>query len=734
MGDIWEQRSIWERRELQERKWDQRISQDLYRQGHIQGECRPPKDTQDRGKRVYKGSGNRVSEVPMETNSPQGSGRNKKRKHPMGPRGKRRKTVAKRRKWEAGLDLVVSEVPLTHPQRSVLSKGRSFVPGPPSSRPLTLNLSSSLEALEKEINSRFSDSLTPSINPTYKKLRVCLPPQLPRLKTNKNPPQKMPGLRERIKEEETQILEACKRKTRPNLKREEISALEELKRNPNIVIKKADKDGALVVLKIESYRAMGQAHLRDENTYKPLLNPQEELQRVQEEGKRLVSRFYCLDSPTGKRSSFSAAQRDALLAHKASIPHWYILPKTHKKMDEETGTWPGRPVLSGCCAPTRPVDRLLTTFLSPLLELLPERLQDTTHFLRKLREAPRLEGEIYLFSFDIVSLYPSIPQEEAAWVVANFYEKNFGYVQGRLKDLYNITAPPPYLIQEGIEHILSGTLLRFDNKFYQQMKGTAIGASVSVAVAEIFVHVSIEQKRKEIEKQPILFYRYIDDIFGVFQGTEEDLQKYYRELNQFHPDLRFTVEFDKNRLPFLDTTVYVDKEGFLQTTVYHKPSNTHQYLHFQSSHHPNLKKSLPFSQGIRVKRIVSDPEHLEIALNEMFSFFRARGYNEKILELTKNRLDKIPRETLLEFKRKGELNRLIFPMLYSQNIAGPLRKSINQIWEWTQERARDTPWEASLNGPPPMIAWKKDKTIAEKLIRAEFPSPLLMERTALSST
>ncbi|XP_037773962.1 uncharacterized protein LOC119570191 [Penaeus monodon] len=513
----------------------------------------------------------------------------------------------------------------------------------------------------------------------------------------------MPGLKDKIREEEALIIEASKRKVRPNLTKKEILALEELKTNPNIVIKKADKDGALVVLKTENYRAMGQAHLRDENTYKPLPNPQEELQRVQAEGKILVSRFYCLDSPTGKKSSFSAAQRDALLAHKASIPHWYILPKTHKKRDEETGIWPGRPVLSGCCAPTRPVDRLLTTFLSPLLDLLPERLQDTTHFLRKLREAPRLEGEFYLFSFDIVSLYPSIPQEEAAWVVANYYEKNLGYVQG--------------------------TLLRFDNDYYQQMKGTAIGASVSVAVAEIFVHVSIEQKRKKMEKQPVLFYRYIDDIFGVFQGTEEDLQEYYRELNQFHPDLKFTVEFDKNKLPFLDTLVYVNKEGFLQTTVYHKPSNTHQYLHFQSSHHPNLKKSLPFSQGIRVKRIVSDPEHLEAALKEMVGFFKARGYNDRILMTAMERLKNIPRDTLLDFKDKDELNRIIFPMLYSQNIAGPLRRSINSIWEWAQERARDTPWEDSLSGPPPMIAWKKDKTIAEKLIRAEFPSPLLRERT-----
>ncbi|XP_037789399.1 uncharacterized protein LOC119584830 [Penaeus monodon] len=405
----------------------------------------PKNPEQNRSRKQIHRTGKYYRKEPMEIRSPQRevSSRGRKRKHPMGPRNKRRRTVAKRKEWATGLELVVSEVPLTLSQRSVLSKGRSFVPGPPSLRPISINLASSLEKLENEINTRFAASLTPGSDPPFQRKNVNLPPQLPRMKMNKYQSKKLPGLRDQVKEIETMILKVCNKKTRPNLTKNEITALDELKKNPDIVIKKADKDGALVVLRTESYRAMGHAHLRDKQTYKHLLNPQEELQRVQAESKILITRFYNLDSPTGNRSSFSAGQRDALLAHKASIPHWYILPKTHKKIDEEMGTWPGRPVLSGCCAPTRPVDRLLTTFLSPLLELLPERLQDTTHFLKKLKETPRLEGDCYLFSFDIVSLYPSIPQEEAAWVVANYYEKNFGYIQ--VKPPPQPEEEPPFL-------------------------------------------------------------------------------------------------------------------------------------------------------------------------------------------------------------------------------------------------------------------------------------------------
>ncbi|XP_037774196.1 uncharacterized protein LOC119570599 [Penaeus monodon] len=470
-----------------------------------------------------------------------------KRKLPVGPRASRRKTVARRRVRQMGMELIVSEVPMTRTQLSVLSKGRSFVPGPPPKKALLENLGSSMNRLKEQINKRFADSLLPGQG------------------------------------------------SLPNMSKQEREALKDLAQNPDLVIKKADKDGALVVLKKESYIAMGEAHLSDTETYIPLNNPDEALQVIKRQSKIL-------------------------------------------KKNPDTGLWPGRPVLSGCNAPTRPVDRLLTTYLTPLLDLLPERLQDTTAFLKKIATLPRFPSGSIIFSFDIVSLYPSIPQEEASWIVANFYERNFAYVKERLRTDFNIIAPPPYLIKEGIDHVLQGTLLRFNNHFYNQGKGTAIGASVSVAIAEIFVHASIEKRRQNLDKQPAVFYRYIDDIFGIFTGTEAELLEYHQELNNIHPDLNFTVEYSKKELPFLDTMVYLDAEGKVQTSVYHKPSNTHQYLHFQSCHPPSLKRSLPYSQALRIKRIVSEPHKLEEALKDMVSFFTKRGYCKRTLGSALKRL------------------------------------------------------------------------------------------------
>ncbi|ROT62574.1 hypothetical protein C7M84_019559 [Penaeus vannamei] len=63
------------------------------------------------------------------------------------------------------------------------------------------------------------------------------------------------------------------------------------------------------------------------------------------------------------------------------------------------------------------------------------------------------------------------------------------------------------------------------------------------------------------------------------------------------------------------------------------------------------------------------------------------------------------------------------PTTHKKALAGPVRQFLNEIWAWIKENSRDTPWETAFRTPP-MIAWKKGKSIAEKLIRAQFPSPL----------
>ena len=81
---------------------------------------------------------------------------------------------------------------------------------------------------------------------------------------------------------------------------------------------------------------------------------------------------------------------------------------------------------------------------------------------------------------------------------------------------------------------------------------------------------------------PLRWKRYIDDILFFWQGSEADLQEFISFLNNFHPTIKFkckkgvNYDFQTKKVDFLDTTIWVDNGGFIQTTLYTKPGRVVQ--------------------------------------------------------------------------------------------------------------------------------------------------------------
>lgn len=111
----------------------------------------------------------------------------------------------------------------------------------------------------------------------------------------------------------------------------------------------------------------------DRTTYHQVSNGNIALKNAQTRRRTLILSFFRNE---GKKGILKPTARDIFLAFRSELPHIYLLPKIHKGRDPQTGTWPGRPVLSGCKAPTRPIDRICTALLNSLLTLLKERLID----------------------------------------------------------------------------------------------------------------------------------------------------------------------------------------------------------------------------------------------------------------------------------------------------------------------------------------------------------------------
>ena len=103
----------------------------------------------------------------------------------------------------------------------------------------------------------------------------------------------------------------------------------------------------------------------------------------------------------------------------------------------------------------------------------------------------------------------------------------------------------------------------------------------------------------------------------------------------------------------MGTLIYKDKNSTLQTTTYQKPTDQQSYLHAHSDHPKSLKRSLPYSQALRIKTICSTlTEYKKHCYTILKQNFIERGYEENILKDEIDKVDNIDRKELLRKKEK----------------------------------------------------------------------------------
>ena len=108
------------------------------------------------------------------------------------------------------------------------------------------------------------------------------------------------------------------------------------------------------------------------------------------------------------------------------------------------------------------------------------------------------------------------------------------------------------------------------------------------------------------------------------------MEKFHNKLNTFYPTIKFTAEYSKEAINFLDVNVRL-VEGELMTDLFVKPTDTHQFLDPSSSHPYHCNKRIPYSQALRSNRICSDIESFDKGSNDLEGCLMERGYNEKII-------------------------------------------------------------------------------------------------------
>ena len=188
---------------------------------------------------------------------------------------------------------------------------------------------------------------------------------------------------------------------------------------------------------------------------------------------------------------------------------------------------------------------------------------------------------------DVKSLYINIPNNEG------------------------ISAVRSYLEQSTIKHLLPviisflGLILTLNNFIFNdinflQTNGASMGTKCAPTYANLFMGKFEEMYiLPKLIGKSILYLRYIDDIFLIWKGSEEELKHFINYINQVHPKIKFDIQYSYKEINFLDTKVQITNNGQLQTTLYKKPTDRQSFLHKKSYHPPSTKQSIPYSQALR---------------------------------------------------------------------------------------------------------------------------------------
>ena len=239
-----------------------------------------------------------------------------------------------------------------------------------------------------------------------------------------------------------------------------------------------------------------------------------------------------------------------------------------------------------------------------------------------------------MVSFDIVSLYTNVPIDDALDVISCLLHDD-----STLEDRTAISVAD---ICQLTELCLRSTYFKFQNDYFEQVDGAAMGSPLSPIIANLYME-NFEQRALEIYSlKPKVWIRYVDDTFVVWPHGEEALNNFQTHLNRQHQSIQFTREDEReNELPFLD--VLVKRIGRkVDTSVYRKVTHMDRYIHYTSHHHPKAlsgtikclknRADCVCDAGSRMKEL----EHLK-------RVFQANGYPRKLIQSTLNQPPHVPR-------------------------------------------------------------------------------------------
>ncbi len=367
--------------------------------------------------------------------------------------------------------------------------------------------------------------------------------------------------------------------------------------------------------------------------------------------------------------------------------------------------------------PTQRLSEFLDTLLKPIVVHQKTYVKDDWDFLYKLPK--EFKEPVSLYSYDITSLYTSIPHDLGLKAIEYWITKRNDLIPDRFSNNF---------ILESAKFILENNNFFFDNILYKQVKGTAMGTKFAPSYAclsigfleENLLYPSILPKYfnssicKYMEDNNL---RYMDDSF-IALPKEIDPIRLKDALNEMNSSIKFTMAIGKTDaeqtefINFLDIKVILKENRFVSTDIYYKETNPHKYLDFNSAHPSHIKQTIPFNLAKRIVIFVSDSDLVETRLNELENWLIECNYPKSIIKQAFHRAK-------LQGPAPEKQNKNILPLVttfYPNCNFNSIMQTIRGLFE--NFSSEDT--KRKFQNTQPILSLKQPPSISSMITRAKF--------------
>jgi len=456
--------------------------------------------------------------------------------------------------------------------------------------------------------------------------------------------------------------------------------LRNLINNKDVIVTPADKGGTTVILNKDNYILEAKRQLNDPKYYRQLATPM--TTDNYDSVSVILRRMLQAKQITSKQFLFFLPPATTIKPRK-----FYLLPKIHKPKDKwlDEHMPPGRPIISDINSESYNIGKLITSILSPMPPTLPSFILNSSCFKNKVAHQPVTPGTI-LVTADIESLYTNMDPIRCL----------------NLTKDYLLTRFDPNLTDNLIQLLrisLYNNDFTFNNEQFLQVYGVAMGKSFAPHLANLYLASFDDAACHDFPDKPLLYTRYIDDIFFTWPHGLDSLRLFQDYLNRLLPGIKLTFTTDNLSVDFLDVTVFIS-DLTLMTKVYFKPTDRHSLLSYSSFHPHHTQKGILKSQFIRFKNLSCSYVHYIATCNILIEALLNKGYKAKKMRCLANYIwHKYTPKT-----KVNQTNAIFIPLMFN-NTNKELSNNIKTI-------LADNPLTSQLR---PIVAWRANKNLKRQL-------------------